>query len=136
MIKLFRAVSLAALLLPLSSAKVLAATPIPEDGGFAKLSDLVIVFANITSVIATLAGFAILIMFVRAGIAYITAQGDPKALQAARSSLTWAIIGLIVILSSYLIISVLVGFVQVPGLGRFCLPISGSDAATFCKTTN
>ena len=112
------------------------AKKIDDSGGFAKLSDLVIVFANLTSVIATFAGFAVLIMLVRGGIAYITSQGDPKALTTARSTLTWAIIGLIVILSAYLIISVIIGFVQVPGLGSFCLPTAGSDAATFCKTGN
>lgn len=110
------------------------ASPITEKDGFAQLSDLVIVFANITSVIATFAGFAVLFMLIRGGIAYITAQGDPKALQGARGTLTWAIIGLIVILSAYLIISLIVGFVQVPGLGRFCLPTAGSDALNYCRT--
>lgn len=113
---------------------ILAATSVPQENDFAKLSDLVIVFANITSVIAVFAGFAILFMLIRGGIAYITAQGDPKALQTARGTITWAIIGLVVILSAYLIISLIVGFVQVPGLGRFCLPTAGEDAATFCKT--
>lgn len=112
----------------------MAVTEVPEDSGFAKLSDLVIVFANITSVIATFAGFAVLLMLVRGGVAYITAQGDPKALQGARGSVTWAIIGLIVILSAYAIISIIVGFVQIPGVGRFCLPTAGENAATFCQT--
>lgn len=110
------------------------ARQIDDSSGFAKLSDLVIVFANITSVIATFAGFAVLFMLIRGGIGFITAQGDPKALQSARGTITWAIVGLIVILSAYLIISVVIGFVKVPGFGGFCLPTAGSNAATFCKT--
>ncbi|HSX58448.1 MAG TPA: hypothetical protein VLE47_04235 [Candidatus Saccharimonadales bacterium] len=129
----FRLAPLIASFLLLFPKNVLAATTVPETGGFAQLSDLVVVFANLTSIIATFAGFAILIMLIRGGIAYITAQGDPKALTAARASLTWAIVGLILILAAYLIISLIVGFVQVPGLGRFCLPTVGSNAATFCQ---
>lgn len=132
--KYFRSLLLAVLSLFLSFTPILAVTEVPEDSGFAKLSDLVIVFANITSVIATFAGFAVLLMLVRGGVAYITAQGDPKALQGARGSVTWAIIGLIVILSAYAIISIIVGFVQIPGVGRFCLPTAGENAATFCQT--
>ncbi len=131
--KLFRLLPLGTVALLLSATKTLAATTVPEEGGFAKLSDLVIVFANIVAIVATFAGFAVLIMLVRGGISYITAQGDPKALTTARSTITWAIVGLIVILSSYLILSVIIGFVHVPGLGSFCLPTAGSDAATFCK---
>ncbi len=113
--------------------KALAATTVPETGGFAQLSDLTIVFANVTSVIATFAGFAVLIMLIRGGIAYITAQGDPKAVSAARSNLTWAIIGMVVILAAFITISLIVGFVQLPGLGRFCLPRASTDAQSFCQ---
>ena len=131
--KFFRSIFLAAIAIIISTTSAFAVTPVPQDDGFAKLSDLVIVFANLVSVIATFAGFGVLFMFIRGGVAYITAQGDPKALTTARSTLTWAIIGLIVILSAYLIISVIVGFVAIPGFGGFCLPTADSDAATFCK---
>ena len=131
--KFLRSLLLAAVAVLASKTSALAATPVPEDGGFAKLSDLVIVFANIVAVVATFAGFAVLIMFIRGGVAYITAQGDQKALTSARATLTWAVVGLIVILSAYIIISIIVGFVAIPGLGKFCLPTAGEDAATFCK---
>lgn len=131
--KFLRSTLLAAIATLLSKTRVLAATPVPETGGFAQFSDLVIVFANITSVIATFAGFAVLFMLIRGGIGYITAQGDPKALQSARGTITWAIIGLIVILSAYIIISVILGFVPgIGGIGRFCLPTAGSNAVEFC----
>lgn len=105
----------------LSFPTVASAAPVSLDP---QLSDLTIVFANVTSVIATFAGFALLFVIIRGGIAYITAQGDPKAVTAARNTLTWGVIGFIVILAAYLIISTIVGFVAVPGLGNFCLPNS------------
>ncbi len=131
--KFLRSLLLAAFAVIVSASPTFAVTPVPQEGGFAKLSDLVIVFANLVSVIATFAGFAVLFMFIRGGVAFITAQGDPKALTSARGTLTWAVVGLIVILSAYIIISIIVGFVAIPGLGSFCLPTAGSDAATFCK---
>lgn len=110
-----------------------AATTISEKAGFAQLSDLVTVFANLVSVVASLAGFALLIVIIRGGISYITAQGDPKAVMAARSSLTWGVIGFIVIIAAFVILTILIGFVEVPGLGKFCIPTPGKDAATACK---
>jgi hypothetical protein len=104
-----------------------AIAPVQDNGKFADLSQLTNVFANVTSVVATLAGFAVLIMLIRGGVAYITAQGDPKALQTARGTITWAIIGLVVILAAYLIIALIAGFVTIPGLGKFCLPTAGQN---------
>lgn len=110
-----------------------ATTLVPENNGFAQLPDLVVVFANVLSIVASIAGFALLIVIIRGGISYITAQGDPKALQTARSALTWGVIGFIVIMSAYAIVSIVVGFVALPGLGKFCIPVAGSNAQTYCQ---
>lgn len=64
-----------------------------------------IVFHNIVSAALTFAGAVALFMIVYAGIRYITSGGDPKAVEGARNTLTWAIIGLIVILISFAIIN-------------------------------
>lgn len=103
-----------------------------NDKGFATLQDLTVVFANIVSVVSTLVGFAVLIQLIRGGISYITSMGDPKAIATARSTLTWAIIGMIVIIASYLIISLILGFVSLPGIGQFCIPQPKQDAFTQC----
>ncbi len=112
-----------------------AVAQVNQNGGFATLDQLVVVFANLTSAISTLAGFAVLIMLIRGGISYITAQGDPKALTTARSTMTWSLIGLVIILAAFLIISLIVGFVAVPGIGKFCLPGSTGDLTvdSYCK---
>jgi len=120
----------------LAPSSVLAAVEVKESGDFAQLSQLTVVFANAVSVIATLAGFAVLIMLIRGGVAYITAQGDPKALTTARSTITWALIGLVIILAAFLVISLIVGFVNLPGVGKFCLPTAGQDALNACPGLN
>ncbi len=102
----------------------LAVAPVTNDaggGGFASLSQLTNVFVNITSIVSTVIGFVLLLMLIRGGIGYITAQGDPKAVASARSTLTWAFIGLLVVLASFLIISLLTGVLGVD-LTRFTIP--------------
>ncbi len=99
-----------------------AAAPVTNDaGGFASLSQLTNVFVNITSIVSTVIGFVLLLMLIRGGIGYITAQGDPKAVASARSTITWAFIGLLVVLASFLIISLLTGVLGVD-LTRFTIP--------------
>lgn len=118
--KLFKKLLLALPIYLFSNTSALAAANTVPDN--VQLSDLTIVFANVTSVISALAGFTLLIVLIRGGISYMTAQGDPKALAQARNSLTWGVIGFIVILAAYTIISIIVGYVSVPGIGKFCIP--------------
>ncbi len=101
--------------------------PVPNPGGnnFATLDNLNLIFANVVSVVSTFIGFAFLIMLIRGGVGYMTAQGDPKALASARASITWAIVGFIVVLAAFAIISLIAGFVSLPGIGRFCIPKGG-----------
>lgn len=101
---------------------------VEEHDGFARLDQLTVVFANVASIISTLIGFVVLLMFIRGGLAYIVAQGDPKAIAAARSTLTMAVLGLIVVLSAFLIINFIAGFVNIPGLGNFCIPSPSRNA--------
>ena len=98
-----------------------------EEGGFAPLSELTGVFANLAGVVLTLAGFAVILMLIIGGFRYITARGDPKALAAARSTLTWTIVGLIFIILAFLIVDFIAGFVQIPAIGEFCLPAPGAE---------
>lgn len=100
--------------------------PVTESGGFATLDQLTNVFANVTSVISTFIGFALLLMLIRGGVGYITAQGDPKAVASARATITWAIIGFVVVLAAFLIVSLIAGFFTLPGIGKFCIPKGGA----------
>ncbi|MCS7092566.1 MAG: hypothetical protein NZM26_04410 [Patescibacteria group bacterium] len=52
------------------------------------------------------AGFAVLIYIVFAGYSLLMSKGDPKAVAAAQANLTTAIIGFIVIFTSYFIVQI------------------------------
>lgn len=70
----------------------------------AKISDLSIVFQNVVKSLLGLAGITLFIMLLLGGFKYMTSGGDPKAIEGAQKTITYAIGGLLVILASYLIL--------------------------------
>jgi uncharacterized membrane protein len=125
MIKLLRNLSLLFTITLATPITVFAqAREVVEDpSGFAKLSSIPILFENILGAITVLGGFAALMMLIFGGFRYIVAQGDPKAVQAARGTLTWAIVGLVMIIVAWLILAFLADFLNLP-LTKFCLGTS------------
>ena len=80
----------------------------------AKLSDLEIIFENVVSVLLALGGFALLIMLLIGGFKYLTSGGDPKAVEGAKNTLTYAIGGVVLLAASYLILKLIENFTGVP----------------------
>lgn len=72
--------------------------------GVPTLQCLPVVFGNIINAFLIFAGITAAFLFVFAGITFIRSGGDPKQLGHARQILTYAIIGLVVVLSSFSII--------------------------------
>lgn len=70
----------------------------------APLSGLETIFGNVVVVILGLAGLILFIMLIIGGLKYITSAGDPKKVESARNTLTFAIGGLILIALAYLIL--------------------------------
>ncbi|KKR86283.1 MAG: hypothetical protein UU32_C0018G0007 [Candidatus Woesebacteria bacterium GW2011_GWB1_41_10] len=68
----------------------------------AKISDLGEIFGNLVSAILGFAGIVLFILLISGGFKFITSGGDPKAVEGAKKTLTYAIGGLIVLLLSYL----------------------------------
>lgn len=69
-----------------------------------QLSDLTGIFENAVGAILSLAGIVLFVLLITGGIKYITSGGDPKAVEGAKKTITYAIGGLLVILLSYLIL--------------------------------
>lgn len=70
----------------------------------ATIADLGTIFGKVVQSLLGFAGIAFFILLIVGGFKYITSGGDPKAVEGARSTLTYAIGGLIVILLSFLIL--------------------------------
>jgi len=92
----------------------------------ATLEDLETVFSTFLTTITTVLGFVSLIMVIVGGFKYITSQGDPKAISSARNTITWAIIGLVFVIISWLIL-VFIGKFTGLNLTKFCIGTAGND---------
>jgi hypothetical protein len=72
--------------------------------GVATIKGVECLFQNIISPIPALLALVAVGMIVIAGIRLLTAGGDPKAVAAAWSTFTWAVIGLILLAAAWLVI--------------------------------
>ncbi|MFC1640781.1 hypothetical protein ACFL2D_01885 [Patescibacteria group bacterium] len=99
----------------LLQAKLAAAITIPggEIEGVRQENDILpIVFDVINWILIITGAFAILMLII-GGFRYITSAGNDKQVQAAKTTMTYAIVGLVIVLLSYVIAatinSILVG---------------------------
>ena|SRR3989344_3991870 len=98
---------------------------VPQDTSKpAEIGGIVIVIKNIISLLTPVAAIAFLIMLIFGGFQFMLSGGDPKAAGAARSTLTFAIIGIILVIVSWLILLLIknvtgvdVTTVEIPGIG-------------------
>lgn len=77
---------------------------IPDADNVATIGCIVPLFENLVKGVLALSGVALFVMLVIGGFNFLLSGGDPKKLEAARGTLTNAVIGLVVIVLSFLII--------------------------------
>jgi len=82
---------------------VLAAT-IETTDGVATLRGLEGLFENVVTSILGFAGIALFLMLIIGGFKYMTAGGEPPKIEAARKTLTYAILGIVFIALAFLIL--------------------------------
>lgn len=68
------------------------------------------VVKNVLSVIVGLAFVAMLVMLLIAGIRYLTSAGEPKAVQSAHNTVTWALLGIVFMAIAWLILQLVKTF--------------------------
>lgn len=90
--------------------------------GVATIQCLVPLFRNAVVAIVELSGIALFIMFIAGGFSFITSGGNPKQLEQAKQTLTYAIIGLVVVVIAFLIIQLISTITGVGGLNQFVIP--------------
>lgn len=73
-------------------------------GDIATIENLGCIFQRVVGYILGFAGIVLFIILILGGFKFITSGGDPKAVEEAKKTLTYAIAGLIVVLLSYLIL--------------------------------
>lgn len=98
------------------------ADSVPNAEKVATIQCLVPMFTNVVQAIMALTGVALFVMLVVGGFNFLLSGGDPKKLEAARGTLTGAIIGLVVIVLSFLIILTVSKFTGVDKVTQFSIP--------------
>jgi len=62
------------------------------------------ILSRVTSIISTLSGIAAILLIIISGFMYVTANGDSSKLSTARTTIIYAIVGLIIVLLAQTII--------------------------------
>ena len=70
---------------------------IVTEGEPNKLTDIDLIFGNVISFILPLGSIVLFVMIIYGGIKYITAGPNPSAVQNAKSTLTYAIVGVVLL---------------------------------------
>lgn len=90
-------------------------------GGVPTIQCLEKVFERVVQAALALSGVALFVMLVVGGYHFLLSGGDQKKLEAARGTLTNAVIGLVVIVAAYLIIRTVQLLTGATGITQFTI---------------
>lgn len=93
-------------------------------GDVATIQGLECLIGNVFSIIITLIGFSGFIMFVIAAFKWLTSGGNTKGIESARSTMTYALVGIVVSLTAFIILNLLSEFTGVDEILQFKVPSS------------
>lgn len=77
------------------------------QNGIATLACIPIVIKNVIQWALIFAGIIALFLIIYAGFQFVTSKGDPQQVDSAKKTLTYAIIGLLLILFSFAILNLI-----------------------------
>lgn len=80
------------------------------------------VFVRILSVVIPLSVIALFVMLLIGGFKYLTAGGDQKATASAQQTITYAVIGIVLLVLAFVIFKLIEYFTGVP-VTRFEIPV-------------
>lgn len=87
--------------------------------GVATLNCVPAIFLNILSALLMFSGLTALVMFIAGGFKLMNSKGDAKKLEGAQKNFTYGIIGLIIVLFSFVIINVISQVTHTPCILKF-----------------
>lgn len=78
------------------------------------LNELEGFLGNVVGILLGVAAIALFIMLVSGGFKYLTSGGDPKAVEGAKKTLTYAIAGVILTALSFIILKIIESLTGAP----------------------
>jgi hypothetical protein len=73
----------------------------------ATLSCLPVIFANLLTVILGFAGLMTILMFMLGSFKFMHAGGNPEIIKGAKNRFTYAMLGLVIVILSFVVISII-----------------------------
>ncbi len=83
------------------------------------LYSLTDVFGRIVSSLLPIGGIILFVMLIVGGFYFIFSGGDPRQVAGAKSTITYAIAGTVVLALAFLIVQIIANFVGVPAILNF-----------------
>jgi hypothetical protein len=94
--------------------------------GTATIQGIGCLLANVLSVILTVIGLAGFVMVIYAAFIMLTSAGKSQQVEKSRNTITMAIVGIILALSSFIIINLIANFTGISTLRTLIIPGSGT----------
>lgn len=94
---------------------------LPNTPDVATFKCLEVIFGNILTIAVSLAVLALFAMLIMGGFKFLTSGGDPKAAGSARQTMTYAILGIVLMAIAYLIFRLIETFTGV-NVTNFTIP--------------
>lgn len=85
----------------------------------ATLSCIPAIFSNLLSALLAFAGLTALLMFLMGGFKFINSAGDPKKIESAENNYKFGIIGLAIVMASFLLINIISTITGVECITKF-----------------
>lgn len=77
------------------------------EGDVPSIKYLETIFGSVVSVILSVAAIVLFVILLVGGFRWLTSGGDPKAVEAARGTISSAIAGLVILLLAFIILQVI-----------------------------
>lgn len=97
--------------------------------GVATIQGLQCVLQNVFSVAITFIGLAAFVMLIVGSFGYLLSGGNSKGTEQARNTITFAVVGIVVALSAFIILNFVSIFTGVEEVTNFTIPESGNGTS-------
>lgn len=98
-----------------------------KDPDVATIQGLQCLLANVLSVALTLLGIAGFVMIVVASLRWLFLGGNTQDVEGAKKTMTFAVIGIVVALSAFIILNLVASFTGVNSILKFTIPDSNTQ---------
>lgn len=95
-----------------------------DDNDVATIQGLECLIANVFQVILTVIGLAGFVMMIIGAFRWLVSGGNAKGVEAARNTITFAVVGLVVALSAFIVLNLIASFTGINVITSFVIPES------------